>query len=513
MRNRRFTPIRVSTALATLTAISACGQGHKNSPEQQTTLKLGAEVVTQPPKAFYDSLFTAKLALLDGSQTVVAPAAATSGASSGNGDLSVSITPAVPPAIVTPPAPGVLWINFGGATVNQGYAKGESFLLCKAKVTIPAATSLSPADQAQVVNAVQQFYTAAGANLTVTSTQPTSGDYKTVEVGGTLTDLGCPDHGEFGAAPLDVGNANPNDLSFVFLPSGIGTQQLAVNIAHVSAHTFGLGNVTNATDIMAETPSATAVGFADASLVKDGSDQNEPALLAAATGVPVTSRDPAGNTTAGTGTASGSGTSQSNLPQGTQAHPSSSSEVLVDEILAYLPAHPTDVNQIIPLIQSLLPTASKLDPATVTKIINDSGLGQGQPGTSTSTTTTTQSDGTTITTTTINVNLNVYINGVWQGLEDSERTLGMPPSTQSTIPGTSQQGSGASSQSNVPPSLQHDASGQQLPKNPAQLAQAINNMTTIYNIINNNFNIHESKKLFPLFQMGCLQKFLTARGP
>jgi len=514
---------RGTVVMATVTALTGCGGLVRKG---QTGRGGGNEVTTAPPRAYYDQLFATKLALLDDSATA-ASAPATSAVPAT--DVAATTTPTTTPATSSAPSLGkaeVMWLNFGGAAVERGYLKGQSFLVCSEKATIPASAALTTASQEEIVTNVQGFFTAAGANLTVTGTKPLSGDYTTVIVGGSLTDLGCKDSGEFGASPLDIGNANHNDIAFVFAASGISDKQLAVNIAHVSAHTYGLGNVSDATDIMAESPLDTAVGFAVGKLVATGAEQNSPALLAEATGVAVSSRDASGAdaTSAGSSGSAVPATDASSTAPASPAPvvPAKRGELLVEELISFLPRNPTASSQIIPLLKALLPVAAKLDPAAVGELVKASGFGGGAGSTTTSTTTT-KSDGTTITsTTTINVNVNINISNVWNGgsgkwsqegsdgKKDEPKicltgdrcadAVGKPVSPVATLPADKTVASAPETSASEPPA------------NPAEAAKVINSVQPIVNIININFNHYEGAKLRPMMKMGCLQKYLAARG-
>ena len=528
---------RGTVVMATVTALTGCGGLVRKG---QTGKGGGNEVTTAPPRAYYDQLFATKLALLDDSATAASapgttsmPAtdvAATTVPDSAAPDATQPSSAATTPTTSSAPSLAkaeVMWLNFGGATVERGYLKGQSFLVCSEKATIAPSAALATASQDEIVKSVQGFYTAAGANLTVTDTKPVSGDYTTVVVGGSLTDLGCKDSGEFGASPLDIGNANHNDIAFVFAASGISDKQLAVNIAHVSAHTYGLANVSDATDIMAESPLDTAVGFAVGKLIGTGAEQNSPALLAEATGVAVSSRDGSGTadaTSAGSSDAAAPATDATSTAPVTPAPvvPLKRGELLVEELIAFLPRNPTASSQIIPLLKSLLPVAAKLDPAAVGELVKASGLGGGAGSTTTSTTTT-RSDGTTVTsTTTINVNVNINISNVWNGgsgkwsqegsdgKKDEPKicltgdrcadAVGKPVSPVATLPADKTVASAPETSASEPPA------------NPAEAAKVINSVQPIVNIININFNHYEGAKLRPMMKMGCLQKYLAARG-
>ena len=195
---------------------------------------------------------------------------------------------------------------------------------------------------------------------------------------------------------------------------------------------------------------------------------------------------------------------------------------MVEELITFLPRNPTASSQIIPLLKELLPVAAKLDPNAVGELVKASGFGGGAGSTTTSTTTT-RSDGTTITsTTTINVNVNVNISNVWNGgsgkwtQESGDGKKEEPktclegdhcadPTVQPLPPVAA--GSAENTVASTP-----EKSASEPPANPAETAKVINSVQPIVNIININFNHYEGEKLRPMMKMGCLQKYLAARG-
>jgi len=458
---------RATVAVVTATGLTSCGGlMRKGQPTG------GGEVVTAPPRAYYDQLFAAKLGLLD------TPAAATT------------------TAAAAPTTGEVLWLNFGGATVNKGTAKGESFQVCGDKATI-AASTLTADSQLEIASTVEKFYTGAGANLKVTTTQPTSGDYTTVIVGGSLADLGCTDPSGLGVAPLDVGNANHNDIAFVFTPADLSDKQLAVNIAHVAAHTYGLSNVTDPNDVMAEKPLETATGFSVGKRVDNGAEQNSLVILAEATGVQVSKP----------GEADATKTTDQTKPEPMPLPAviaGKGTDQVVDDMINKMPSNPKAASHLIPLLRGLIPLAFSLDLKAVTEIFDATGFGSGAASDKTGSGRRT----------TITVNVKVDISQVWkQGdaivqpadpvepAKAGEPTVATAPAT-----GTTTATSGTNDVAKT------DTSAQEPPKNPAEAAKLINSMPTIVNVITVNFNLNDSQKLLPLMKMGCLKKYMAARG-
>jgi hypothetical protein len=120
-------------------------------------------------------------------------------------------------------------------------------------------------------------------DVAFTTTRPTSGDYTMVIVSSTSG----PNHG---VAPLDCGNANKNDIAFVYRTALSSPDLVAREAAHELGHSFGLAHVGSAADFMqwASSGSRFTVAPYDPAHPSDkcfaGSTQDAPALLAAALG-------------------------------------------------------------------------------------------------------------------------------------------------------------------------------------------------------------------------------------
>lgn len=120
---------------------------------------------------------------------------------------------------------------------------------------------LSSSQISTIVNDVQSIYDDFLIN--VTSAKPTSGDFTTINVGGTRDDLPLLariffPQGILGkASEIDLGNDNLNDDAVVFSgenyfsPGGsLSTDRLSQTIAHEAGHLLGLFHVEPSTELM-----------------------------------------------------------------------------------------------------------------------------------------------------------------------------------------------------------------------------------------------------------------------
>jgi Matrixin len=233
--------------------VTACGSSHSGSSgSSDASADAARDKTVTPPKAYYDALLVERMNL------------------AGSGALATAQTQ-------------VLWVNFNGATVKQGYNRGESFIPCSDSVTIRP-SGLSKNDQETIIKKLAEYYSNAGVKLSVTYDKPTSGDFTTIHVGGNYSDLGCRGGSSVaGIAPYDVDNANPNDIGFVFLKSNkVGA--LAQTIAHESGHSFGLDHTDNVKDIMYPVERSEVQGFAIGKAEGTGDEQNGPEVLQANVG-------------------------------------------------------------------------------------------------------------------------------------------------------------------------------------------------------------------------------------
>jgi hypothetical protein len=185
----------------------------------------------------------------------------------------------------------VMWINFEGAQLSKGFQRGQSFILCRANATIPPA-NLSAADKDNIVDQVQEHYDVAGAKIILTTQKPTSGDFTTIHVGGSYSDLGWLGGGVLGVAPFDVGNTNRNDIGFAFTSGVNSNAVIAETVSHEAGHSFGLDHVNNRRDIMHASSTSTIEGFF-ASPKAGGRIQDAPAILQQVLGMKGSNSTPA----------------------------------------------------------------------------------------------------------------------------------------------------------------------------------------------------------------------------
>ena len=175
--------------------------------------------------------------------------------------------------------PQSIWVNFEGGTVPRGYLPGQSYLVCGPAAVIPPLGS-SPSEQSEVVKKVQELFTSVGANLTVSSSKPSVGEFTTIYVGGSHIDLGCPEaKGRLAVAPFDPGNVNRADVGFVFSAAASSPLALAQIIARTAGHSFGLDQVSNPQDIMYALGVSPNAAFAVSPLSGGMAVQDAPLIL------------------------------------------------------------------------------------------------------------------------------------------------------------------------------------------------------------------------------------------
>lgn len=231
MRKRRA-PIYLWSALMTAATFTSCGQhdSSRTSGGDSSDADAGVTISDSvtPPKEYYDALLADRmnasdLGLVTGTQ--------------------------------------VLYVNFNGARVGKGYSRGKSFIPCASEAKIPP-SGLSSADQEVIMKKVAESFSNAQTKVELTYTEPTSGDYTTMHVGGKYADLGCVGGGSvLGIAPFDVDNANPNDTGFVFIPKSKNLTTIADTISHEAGHSFGLDHTNNQIDLMYPTLTSKVIGF------------------------------------------------------------------------------------------------------------------------------------------------------------------------------------------------------------------------------------------------------------
>jgi hypothetical protein len=251
----------LSLVAISLTALSACGvedinasggkKSHSDDAEPAAPVEGDEQAfdhIVTPPAAYYDALLAEAM-------------------ESADKGLQLADTRAT------------LWVNFDGANVEKGNGRGKSFIPCKANVTIPPA-DVSAAEREQILAMVQKHYDDTGAGLTVTPVKPVSGDFTTLHVGGSYSDLGCiGGRGILGVAPFDVGDRNKNDIGFAFT-KGVGSARvIADTISHEAGHSYGLDHVVTRTDLMYASSGANITGFGVSKVSGSARTQDAPAIL------------------------------------------------------------------------------------------------------------------------------------------------------------------------------------------------------------------------------------------
>ena len=153
--------------------------------------------------------------------------------------------------------PQIVFLQFEAGSVNIPYVVEDENgnLVYNFSIDLPG-SGLSAAQQQQVLDAVNEIY--SDFNIEFVGEEPESGDFSTVHVGGSVSDLpadlGAPAN-LFGlASQIDYGNTDLNDDAFV-LSGEIGTDpadipQLVQVIAHEMGHLLGLRHVDDETSLM-----------------------------------------------------------------------------------------------------------------------------------------------------------------------------------------------------------------------------------------------------------------------
>lgn len=141
----------------------------------------------------------------------------------------------------------ILYVNFDGVTLEEGDDDART----NTTSIGPLAGDLQPfgggAQPAEIVDELEVLW--GDFDVAITDARPNDGDYTMVVV--TPTN---PLPGSLGISPVDCGNANPNNIAFVFTSAAAGQASalIARMISREVAHTFGLDDVASAADIMNE---------------------------------------------------------------------------------------------------------------------------------------------------------------------------------------------------------------------------------------------------------------------
>lgn len=188
-------------SLSIFVALTACGEASvidstAVSPSQVRYLGSDSErnprlekaaVVQPPPHAYYQHIFASIFAKIDRKAYTLKASE----------------------------SPHIFWMRYDGATVRQGFAYGESYLVCDRKAVVPP-SELSKSEQQEVTQAAKAQFEKLGIKTRFTTQKPTETEYNTIIIGGKASDLGCSDNSLLGLAPFDRADANKADVVFVF---------------------------------------------------------------------------------------------------------------------------------------------------------------------------------------------------------------------------------------------------------------------------------------------------------
>ncbi len=159
--------------------------------------------------------------------------------------------PAAPAAIEH-----VLYANFEGAMVHGGACSDaiegcSSIVACPGPVWFPAYTGTA-AQRTETLRRLAQHLRPYAVRLV--TARPERGDYSMILFGGTASVVCAAALGPVesrGLAPLDCGDANPRDVTFVFTETAQNDPfEVAAIAAQEHAHSCGLEHTADVTDLM-----------------------------------------------------------------------------------------------------------------------------------------------------------------------------------------------------------------------------------------------------------------------
>ena len=355
-----------TSSIALLASLQSCGdKKHIDStPSNNADAEsdIARDHVAVPPQEYYDQLLEDNLARLDS-----------------------------PDSFALAGATQVLWVNFNGATLQKGYKRGQSFILCSQAATVPA-SGHSPADQDTIVRKVQTYFDVAGTAISVTAEKPQTGDYTTIVVGGSYGTLGCLESkGTLGVAPLDAGNSNRNDIGFAFTKYYNSVNIVAETITHEAGHSFGLDHTINNKDIMFASSSSAQEGFgvgrvSGSSRTQDGPKTLQANLGAKGTTTPavptapatpiagVPTPPPAAPVKPGTPAIPG----MPNIPGNIAAIPGLPQIATIANLIPQLmPGNILDIANLLPIITKIIPGNAGMQLPGIDKVLTILGIAQG----------------------------------------------------------------------------------------------------------------------------------------
>ncbi len=194
----------------------------------------------------------------------------------------------------------VIYLNFEGQQLRYGGSSSKqntSWILPQGwTVNVPAfhTGTLGNVNRAQAIAQIVEWvrHDYRHWDAVITTTRPTSGDYTMVVIGGRPQLIG-ESNSTVGIAPLDSGNANRNDVVFVFSESIYDLRQVASCISHEAGHSFGLEHVEPTSAIMYPTLLSGTLTFQNARVWGRSYFQDQPKVLHGLFGSPTGTQPPA----------------------------------------------------------------------------------------------------------------------------------------------------------------------------------------------------------------------------
>lgn len=180
------------------------GERERNSGDQENKV----QEVVEPPLPYYERAMTAEFELIFGKSIVE-------------------------------DRHQLIFVNFNGGHVRQGYGGGASFLLCKDEVEVPG-SGLGQEDIDDATFYVRNYFEQTYPGVTIAFKEPSGGSYTTVYVTSNYGVLGCGQADIKFHAPFDEQNLAYDDVAFVFAEKSKDLDDLVSQIETAAERTLGV---------------------------------------------------------------------------------------------------------------------------------------------------------------------------------------------------------------------------------------------------------------------------------